>query len=67
MDHEVSDDWHSVFCLEFTDIRMSDIALFLSEWYEEGDMAEWSGAMIGILKDGRYVAASGWCDSTGWG
>ena len=32
-----------------------------------GDYAEWYGEIIGRLTDGRYFAATGWCDTTGWG
>jgi hypothetical protein len=34
----------------------------------EGDLfAEWDGAGVFRLADGRYVSAWGWCDTTGWG
>ena len=36
--------------------------------HEEGDCwAEWCGCVVVRLKDGRFAALSGWCDSSGWG
>lgn len=31
------------------------------------DFNLWSGVGVFKLRDGRYLAASGWCDTTGWG
>ena len=29
--------------------------------------ASWAGAFVLLLRDGRLVALTGWCDTTGWG
>ena len=62
---EPSGDWTEVFSrvgLDYDDVRE-----VYARHEEPGDLAEWSGVMLASLKDGRIVAASGWCDTTGWG
>lgn len=47
--------------LEFT---RADVARVFAMW--DNDDQEWSGWVVGQLKDGRYFHASGGCDYTGW-
>lgn len=37
--------------------------------YEDGghSYAEWEGVVVVRLRDGRFAALSGWCDTSGWG
>jgi hypothetical protein len=50
---------------QFTREDVAEI-LHITEGSEEG-YGEWSGAVVVRLKDGRYAALSGWCDTSGWG
>ena len=34
---------------------------------KNGDYAEWDGAFLIELEDGKIALLSGWCDTTGWG
>ncbi len=48
-------------------VTRSDVEEVLHIWGSEHYYGEWDGAMVGRLKDGRFVAAHGWCDTSGWG
>lgn len=45
-------------------VLRTDIAQVLASANGENDGDDWLGVFI--LKDGRYLAAQGWCDYTGW-
>lgn len=72
-----SDSWREVFNREpepaagenvsVAPVRFDDIAEIVAhgERSPEG-FASWSGALIARLNDGRWIAAAGWCDTTGW-
>lgn len=49
-----------------------DVAEVIHHWEDDPEqdaecLGDWTGAMVGRLKDGRYVACSGWHDYSGWG
>lgn len=44
-----------------------DVRGCLAAWGETGDMAEWEGGFLLLLRDGRAAYLTGWCDTTGWG
>lgn len=46
-------------------VTRADVAEIIAAVNGERDGSEWSGLFL--LKDGRYLAASGSCDYTGWG
>ena len=48
-------------------VSLNDVKDVLYLYQLDGDWCEWEGAMVALLEDGRYVAASGWCDTSGWG
>jgi len=56
-------------CVSTSAFGRTDVAEILHV-YECGsdahELGEWEGVMIGRLKDGRWFAASGGCDYTGW-
>lgn len=43
-----------------------DVEEILASFSESGDYAEWSGGGVFRLKDGRFLFASGGCDTSGW-
>lgn len=47
--------------------KESDIDTVFEYDYNEGDCAEHSASTLFRLKDGRYVTASVWCDTSGHG
>ena len=53
----------------FTREDVAEILYFHSnpDDHESGNLGDWDGCVVGRLKDGRYVACSGWCDYSGWG
>lgn len=36
-------------------------------WGNNSESSEWHGGFVLLLKDGRWVHLTGWCDYTGWG
>lgn len=52
-------------CSESPPLR-SQVSRILAVYTSEGDIAEWSGLGVFQLEDGRYLYASGSCDTTGW-
>lgn len=47
--------------------RRADVAGCIAAWGVTGDINEWHGGFLMMLKDGRVGYLSGWCDTTGWG
>ena len=49
-------------------VHRADVVEILHEWHVAGlSYADWTGGLVGRLADGRFVAATGWSDSSGWG
>ena len=51
---------------DLSSVTRNDVVEIIGACEVNGDYAEWEGVGLFKLRDGRFLAASGGCDTTGW-